>query len=51
MGLFNRLFKSQPETTLDVADDELIDVTTVSEPMFAQQLMDHRLPSLIRATK
>lgn len=47
MGLFNRLFKSQPESTLDVADDvivapadgELIDVTTVSDPMFAQQLM------------
>ena len=60
MGLFKNLFKSKPaEPSFQVADDaivapangNIIDITTVSDPMFAQKLMVSRLPSSIQKTK
>lgn len=52
MGLFKNLFKSKPaEPSFQVADDaivapangNIIDITTVSDPMFAQKLMGESL--------
>ena len=50
MGLFDKLFKKEEEVSLQpldaaddaivaIADGELIDVSTVSDPVFAEQMM------------
>ena len=51
MGLFDKLFKKEEEVVLPalenvadedivaIADGELIDVSTVSDPVFAEQMM------------